>query len=106
MLYNTEFGYIHSNGWDYDDVKVVCRQLGYYTGGNYSICSACDPTPCSNSHSHSTSWDVSIDCDGNEEYLLDCTNASSWMPYRDECTHPYIAASVSCAGNRIIYYVS
>ena len=96
MFYNTEFGHIRNDYWNVLKVKVVCRQLGYYTGGNYSTCSACDPTPCSGSH---PSWDVSVLCNGLEVCLLDCAKESSWLPY-NECTHPYIAASVSCAGNR------
>ena len=96
IFYESSFGYIHhTNIWDDDNIKVVCRQLGYYTGGNYSTCpdSVCNATNCV-----PTIWDVSIDCNGNEARLMDCVS-TDWKPY--DCSSSFYATGVSCAGNHV-----
>ena len=95
IYYNYTFGYINQTDiWDDNDVEVVCRQLGYFTGGNYSVCPTCELSDCT--EFTPAIWDVSINCNGNETHLLDC-NSNKWRPY--QCINSFKAAGVSCAGN-------
>ena len=95
IYYEYVFGYIRkTDSWNENNAEVVCRQLGYYTGGSFTTCPTCDPLPCT--EFSPPIWNVSLNCNGNETHLLHC-NYNTWMS--SQCVTSFDAAGVTCASN-------
>ncbi|XP_011674148.1 deleted in malignant brain tumors 1 protein [Strongylocentrotus purpuratus] len=78
IFYNGQWGTVCDDGWDDDDARVVCRQLGYSgnvgvarSGGTYEQGS--DPIYLDD-----------VDCSGYESRLTDCSN-TGWGNH--DCGH-------------------
>ena len=88
IFYNGEWGTICDNGWDINDARVVCRQLGYLSAvralqGRYVP----DGT--------GKIWLNYVDCTGNEQNLANCSHGG-WG--RHNCRHQY-DAGVQCSSD-------
>ena len=90
------WGAVCSNGFDTADATVACHQMGLYEGSvmppnDYMIIESDDILL----------WGTSVDCDGNEESLLDCSSqwVDSYLGFNSsECTSgTYVA--VICSEN-------
>ena len=66
VFYNGTWGTICDDGWDIDDAKVVCRQLGYVRA--VRALKGSDVPDGSGKI-----WLDDVACVGNEEYLSDCS---------------------------------
>ena len=92
VFYNGEWGTVCDVGWDLDDARVVCRQLGFADALQAEF---------NGSSQNSESIDLAIllnrvSCNGTEEHLFDCRFEVS-----DEgCTHAN-DAGVICGGKYI-----
>ncbi|XP_019616329.1 PREDICTED: deleted in malignant brain tumors 1 protein-like [Branchiostoma belcheri] len=88
VYYNDQWGTICDDGFDIDDAKVICRQLGFtnvtgaYTQAHFG--EGVDPI-----------WLSNLACNGNEESLKDCQH-SGWGPIAN-CKHEE-DAGVECSG--------
>ncbi|XP_078694916.1 scavenger receptor cysteine-rich type 1 protein M130-like [Branchiostoma floridae x Branchiostoma belcheri] len=88
VFYNDQWGTICDDGFDLDDAKVICRQLGFanatnaYTQAHFG--EGVDPI-----------WLSNLACNGNEESLKDCQH-SGWGPIAN-CKHEE-DAGVECSG--------
>ena len=95
IFHNKQWGTICDDGWNVNNAKVVCNQLGH-TYVNivemYGI-----PSGDSKGHAHDQPiWLDNVLCDGSELHLADC-KASEWGAH--DCTH-FEDVGLSClAGN-------
>lgn len=81
-----EWGTVCNNGWDMDEVSVICRQLGCPT--------VIKATGWANSSAGSGRiWMDHVSCRGNESALWDCKH-DGWGKHN--CTHQQ-DAGVTCA---------
>ncbi|XP_066267216.1 deleted in malignant brain tumors 1 protein-like isoform X2 [Branchiostoma lanceolatum] len=87
VFYNEQWGTICDDGFDLDDAKVICRQLGFanatqaYTQAHFG--EGADPI-----------WLSNLACNGDEETLKDCQH-SGWGVAN--CKHEE-DAGVECSG--------
>ncbi|XP_046863502.1 deleted in malignant brain tumors 1 protein-like, partial [Xenia sp. Carnegie-2017] len=77
VFYNGEWGTICDDGWDINDAKVVCRQLGYDYAGR-ALLGGNVP------HGSGRIWLDKVRCVGNENNILSCSH-SGWGSHN--CTH-------------------
>ena len=89
MFYNGEWGTVCDVGWDLNDARVVCRQLGYAEG----------VPAVSNERAFFGKGSGSVlmsnfSCNGTERHLFDCAYD---IPDIEECTHA-MDAGVKCKG--------
>ena len=93
VFYNGEWGTICDDGWDVDDARVVCRQLGYIHAvralQGSEISDGSGPI-----------WLDDVVCTGSEENLTSCSH-NGWR--NQNCGHSE-DAGVECSsrGNIII----
>ena len=88
--YNRTWGTVCDDGWNYNDAKVVCRQLGYGSPTSYPR----------GAHFGEGTGPIHLDdleCDGNELFLHHCTR---WDFGENNCGHGK-AASVVCSGWKV-----
>ena len=81
------------DGWSHSSANVACRQLGY--GGVESH--GTEPNTSWTGSESTWYWIQSIQCDGSEDSLADCS--VSILGSYSECTSNTIA-SVTCSGQR------
>ncbi|XP_046863523.1 uncharacterized protein LOC124457291 [Xenia sp. Carnegie-2017] len=77
VFYNGEWGTICDDGWDLNDAKVVCRQLGYDYAGR-ALLGGNVP------HGSGRIWLDEVRCVGNENNISSCSH-SGWGSHN--CTH-------------------
>ena len=91
VMHNGEWGTICNSGWDLNDARAFCRQLGYVdaitTGSvsdyNYTVGSG-------------RIWQTNVDCTGQEERFADCIFTRIWGD-TDSCDHSMdVAVQCSC----------
>ncbi|XP_028411948.1 deleted in malignant brain tumors 1 protein-like [Dendronephthya gigantea] len=96
ILHNGEWGTICDDGWDLNDAKVVCRQLGYLDAvrslRGYMVPSGdgqiwLDEVGCTGRESSLTNcsytgWGKSIDCQHSDDAGVECTNEVKTPPVR------------------------
>ena len=94
MYYNSVWGTVCDNGWDFNDAQVVCRQLdygppiaarskAYYGQGSGQI------------------WLDNLNCNGNELTIGECPHAGWGM---HDCEHNKDAGVKCSYGNSIVYF--
>ena len=90
VFYRGEWGTVCDDGWDINDARVICRQLGY----RYAI--AAFRSGEASVHSRRI-WLDNVNCAGSEESLSSCSHAG-WG--NENCGHSK-DAGVQCsnAGN-------
>ena len=86
IYHNGEWGTVCDDGFDRQDARVVCRQLGYHSGGTALT---------DNEYGSGTGqiWLDDLACNGSEEQLSDC-NSPDWGTHN--CGH-YEDAGVRCS---------
>ncbi|RDD41199.1 Deleted in malignant brain tumors 1 protein [Trichoplax sp. H2] len=90
VLHNNKWGTICDNGWDLQDAKVVCRQLGFQT----AVGKAC----CGNfGRGTGTVWLSNVNCTGYENSLGNCSLGTYGS---NQCSHAN-DAGVMCTGQNI-----
>ena len=70
MYYNDEWGTVCSNGWDFNNAQVLCRQLGY--GQWRSIVFV---TAYLYGEGSGRIWLDNLKCSGNETTIGECSHA-------------------------------
>ena len=88
VYHNGEWGTVCADGWDLDDARVVCRQLGY----GQAISARSDAFYGQGS---GRIWLDNINCDGTESTIEDCLH-SEWGGRN--CDH-YEGAGVKCSAS-------
>ena len=92
IYYRGSWGTVCDDGWDINDARVVCRQLGY-------------PSAVSAPHwarfgqGSGKIWLDDVQCQGNESSIVNCWH-SSWGVH--DCGHQE-DASVVCSSKYDIY---
>ncbi|KAJ8023300.1 hypothetical protein HOLleu_35678 [Holothuria leucospilota] len=87
ILYDSQWGSVcGDNEWDFDDAKVVCRQLGYEK--------AIYATILSSKQGPQLAWMSSVQCQGKETSLSSCRHE---IFMRDYCNYG-MYAGVICEG--------
>lgn len=76
IFYNEKWGTICDNGWDFNNTRVVCHQLGY----KYSIRTLRQYVP----RISGQIWLDGVKCNGNEPNLTSCSH-SRWGVHN--CAH-------------------
>ena len=72
IRYGNSWSTLCYEGLDYNDVKVICRMLGYvYVNHVYAV-----RTPSS---ANSSVWFSGIECNGNEPSILNCNRIGWWQ---------------------------
>lgn len=73
-----EWGTVCDYGWDYQDAKVLCRQLGYLRvkRDTYRV--------ATRAGDRRSIWRSNFGCNGNENSLLEC-----YSELTIHCTHSY-----------------
>ena len=77
IFFNDQWGAICDNGWDVNDAKVICKQLGFpgpsrsYSGSYFGP--ATGPI-----------WLDDVSCSGSETHIYDCRHRG-WGSH--DCTH-------------------
>ncbi len=85
VYYNSEWGIVCKDGWDFYDALVVCRQLGHkWVAPGWSDVQA--------SIGSEKAWLSGVQCDGTETDLESCSG-SGWALY--SCTSD-VPAAVAC----------
>ena len=91
------WGAICDHGWDYNDGRVACRQLGYAEISTYHCCSNYGSQP-------TQIWLSNIGCTGNESSILQCSR-SAWNA-TGSCSY-HNTAGVTCLSMafKLLYYL-
>ena len=79
VFYNGSWGTICDDGWDKNDARVVCRQLGYPDAVRHLNR---DQIPSGSGNI----WLAYVACTGREESLADCSHAG-WGKGTTYCGH-------------------
>ncbi|XP_035864167.1 deleted in malignant brain tumors 1 protein-like [Sander lucioperca] len=104
VYYNNTWGTVCDDGWDSDDAKVVCRELG---------CDTAMSAPQSTYFGEGTGqiWLDDVDCLGNERSLTQCKhrgfgthNCGHGEDAGVFCSGVRLAGSTLCSGRVEIYY--
>ena len=87
VFHSGQWGTICVNGWDTNDARVVCRELGY----KYANVLPRDQVyPGSGKI-----WLDDVDCTGSEQSLTNCSH-SGWGKHHKYCAH-YWDVEVECS---------
>ena len=89
MFYNNKWGTICDNGWDINDAKVVCRQLGYNDASNAT------KRAFFGEGTTQKIWFQDLECRGNEGSLFQCDHKGVG---KHNCDHT-MDAGVVCFNN-------
>lgn len=89
-MYNGEWGTICNSGWDINDARAFCRQLGYVDVMSTGIIS--DFLYSSGS---GRIWQTNVDCTGQERRFGECFFNETWGDTAS-CTHSMDVA-VQCS---------
>ena len=92
VFYNGEWGTVCDVGWDLNDARVVCQQLGYPD----AIQAIFNQSAFFGQGSGSVLM-TNISCNGTERHLFDCAFE---IPEVEECTHA-MDAGVICEGQNV-----
>uniref|UniRef100_A0A1X7VVG0 SRCR domain-containing protein n=1 Tax=Amphimedon queenslandica TaxID=400682 RepID=A0A1X7VVG0_AMPQE len=95
ICFSSIWGLIQQDGWDTDDAKVVCDQLGYETE---------DAEPLLNSEYGKPNrpiWYSNFRCDGLEDELGDCTSTLYSLTQARNKFPSAVVAGVRCQGNEM-----
>ncbi|XP_072170632.1 scavenger receptor cysteine-rich domain-containing protein DMBT1-like [Diadema setosum] len=91
IFHKNAWGTVCSQGWDFQDAEVACRQLGY-PGASLSNTKFVTERP------EGDVWLKDVHCKGNEESLLDC-NYEGWMIDDEVCLHgPFVQIQCRVSG--------
>lgn len=91
VLYNGEWGTICNSGWDINDARAFCRQLGYVDAVATGVVS--DYTYPSGS---GRIWQTNVDCTGQERRFGECFFTEMWGD-TGSCDHSMdVAVQCSC----------
>ena len=81
------------DGFDDDDARVICRQLGYRDGRARTSAYYGEGT--------GTIWLTDVNCAGNEQNVMMCDKSFSW---ENNCGHDEDAGVVCYQGIYYCYY--
>jgi len=73
VFYNGEWGTICNVGWDLNDARAFCRQLGYV-----DVISTGAVTDFLYASGSGRIWQTNVDCTGNERRFGECYFMQSW----------------------------
>ena len=91
VMYNGEWGTICNTGWDLNDARAFCRQLGYVDVSVTGSVSDYSYAPGS-----SRIWQTGVNCTGQERRFGDCTFTGTWRN-TGSCNHSMdVAVQCSC----------
>ena len=85
IVHNGQWGTVCDDGWDLNDARVVCRQLGYGAARDAPCCARYGPGV-------DPIWLDDVNCNGNEQALTEC-GSRGWG--NENCGHGE-DASVIC----------
>ena len=91
VMYNEEWGTICNMGWDLNDARAFCRQLGYVDVTTTGLVS---------DYSYDTGsgliWQTNVNCTGQERRFGDCVFTGTWGD-TGSCDHSMdVAVQCSC----------
>ena len=75
IAYNDEWRSVCDDQWTYRGAKVVCRQLGYTVEERETVAALIELPFGSDADENRWYWLDDVNCDGDEETLLDCPHA-------------------------------
>ncbi|RDD40666.1 Deleted in malignant brain tumors 1 protein, partial [Trichoplax sp. H2] len=87
VYHDGRWGFICHYGWDIQDARVVCTQLGYNNASSAGCCSQYG-------YSFGTYWINNLNCTGSENSIYNCSDFS-WSNGTTTCSR-YDKASVKC----------
>ncbi|EDV26978.1 uncharacterized protein TRIADDRAFT_23148, partial [Trichoplax adhaerens] len=90
VYHDGRWGFICHYGWDIQDARVVCTQLGYNNASSAGCCSQYG-------YSFGTYWINNLNCTGSENSIYNCSDFS-WSNGTTTCSR-YDKASVKCTGS-------
>jgi len=91
VMYNGEWGSICNTGWDINDARVFCRQLGYV-----DVISTGVVSDYSYAAGSGRIWQTNVDCTGQERTFGECTFTEAWGD-TGSCDHMMdVAVQCSC----------
>ena len=91
VMHNGEWGTICNSGWDLNDARAFCRQLGYVDAITTGLVSDYNYTVGSG-----RIWQTNVDCTGQEERFAECIFKRIWGD-TDSCDHSMdVAVQCSC----------
>ena len=90
VMYNGEWGTICNSGWDINDARAFCRQLGYVDAVGTGLVS-------DYLYSSGTGriWQTNVDCTGQERRFGECFFTETWGD-TGSCAHSMDVA-VQCS---------
>ena len=90
VYYNGEWGTVCDNGWDLNDAKVVCRELGY------GKATAAIPRALYGEGSGQI-WLTYMNCVGTEQAIANCRRYNSYCHHGED-------ASVRCSSGDVMFF--
>lgn len=91
VMYNGEWGTICNMGWDLNDARVFCRQLGYVDVTATGLVSYYNYSAGSG-----RIWQTNVNCTGQERRFGDCFFTEAWGN-ASSCNHSMdVAVQCSC----------
>ena len=91
VMYNGEWGTICNSGWDINDARAFCRQLGYVDAVTTGVVS--DFLYASGT---GRIWQTNVDCTGQETRFGECFFTQTWGN-TGSCDHSMdVAVQCSC----------
>ena len=94
VLYDGQWGTICDDGWDINDARVVCRQLGFSDAIRPLFGSQVPP-------GSGRIWLNGVSCTGREENITKCSH-NGWKYHNNHCKHSQ-DAGVECSTSGIVF---